>query len=514
MSKVAKATIGLMVITLISKVLGFGRDLVLSAFYGATMYSDVYLVSLDISRLVFQVIGTAISTTYIPLFFDNIKEGGEEQGNYFTNNVLNITISIGIVISIFAFIFAKPLAKIFASGFNEQALKLTVQFTRIILFGTIFSGLSKIMQSYLQSKGEYYISGMIGFPFNIIIIASIVLSKYFGLYILPIGAVLALASQFFFQIPRSKKRGYKYSLVYNPKDRYIKEMMMLTMPVMIGVGASQINTMVDRTLASQLAVGSISAMKYADRLNTFVLGLFISSITIVIYPMLSKLKSEKQYEKFNEYIKTSINVVILMILPITAIAIVLAEPIVVLLFERGAFDSAATQMTSAALAFYSIGLIGLSLKNVIANVFYSMQDTKTPMYNGVIAVVINIVLNLILVKYMGISGIALATSVSSIVCVVILLLSLRKKINGINFKSMTATFIKSIIATVIMAIAVKTSYHFGVGILSDSKIVSLLMLGISAALGGALYIVIVKVLKIDEIDYVFSSFKKKLLKNR
>ena len=389
MSKVAKATIGLMVITLISKALGFGRDLVLSAFYGATMYSDVYLVSLDISRLVFQVIGTAISTTYIPLFFDNIKEGGEEQGNYFTNNVLNITISIGIVISIFAFIFAKPLAKIFASGFNEQALKLTVQFTRIILFGTIFSGLSKIMQSYLQSKGEYYISGMIGFPFNIIIIASIVLSKYFGLYILPIGAVLALASQFFFQIPRSKKRGYKYSLVYNPKDRYIKEMMMLTMPVMIGVGASQINTMVDRTLASQLAVGSISAMKYADRLNTFVLGLFISSITIVIYPMLSKLKSEKQYEKFNEYIKTSINVVILMILPITAIAIVLAEPIVVLLFERGAFDSAATQMTSAALAFYSIGLIGLSLKNVIANVFYSMQDTKTPMYNGVIAVVIN-----------------------------------------------------------------------------------------------------------------------------
>lgn len=206
MSKVAKATIGLMVITLISKVLGFGRDLVLSAFYGATMYSDVYLVSLDISRLVFQVIGTAISTTYIPLFFDNIKEGGEEKGNYFTNNVLNITISIGIVISIFAFIFAKPLAKIFASGFNEQALKLTVQFTRIILFGTIFSGLSKIMQSYLQSKGEYYISGMIGFPFNIIIIASIVLSKYFGLYILPIGAVLALASQFFFQIPRSKKK--------------------------------------------------------------------------------------------------------------------------------------------------------------------------------------------------------------------------------------------------------------------------------------------------------------------
>ena len=514
MSKVAKATIGLMVITLLSKVFGFGRDLVLSAFYGATMYSDVYLVSLDISRLVFQVIGTAISTTYIPLFFDNIKEGGDKKGNYFTNNVLNITISIGIAISIFAFIFAKPLAKIFASGFNAQALDLTVRFTRIILFGTIFSGLSKIMQSYLQSKGEYYISGMIGFPFNVIIIISIVLSKYFGLYILPIGAFLALASQFFFQIPRSKKRGYKYSFVYNPKDRYIKDMMILTMPVMIGVGASQINTMVDRTLASQLAVGSISAMKYADRLNTFVLGLFISSITIVIYPMLSKLKSEKQHDKFNEYIKKVINVVILMILPITAIAIVLAEPIVVVLFERGAFDNSATQMTSTALVFYSVGLIGLSLKNVIANVFYSIQDTKTPMYNGVIAVSINIVLNLILVKYMGISGIALATSISSIICVLILLFSLRKKVQGIDFKSMAFTFVKSIFATFVMGIFIKTIYYFGVDFLSENKIISLIMLGVSSLLGTLIYILIVKLLKIDEIDYVFSAFKRKLLKNR
>lgn len=514
MSKVAKATIGLMVITLISKFLGFGRDLVLSAFYGATMYSDVYLVSLDISRIVFQVIGTAISTTYIPLFFENLKEGGDEKGNYFTNNVLNITISIGITISILAFIFTEPLAKIFASGFSAEALKLTVKFTRIILFGTIFSGLSKIMQSYLQSKGEYYISGMIGFPFNIIIIASIVLSKYFGLYVLPIGAFLALASQFFFQIPRSKKRGYKYSFVYNPKDKYIKEMLLLTMPVMIGVGASQINTMIDRTLASQLAVGSISAMKYADRLNTFVLGMFISSITVVIYPMLSKMKSQKQFDKFNEYIKKSINVVTLMILPITVIAIVLAKPIVVLLFERGAFNNTAAEMTSAALAFYSIGLIGLSQKNVIANVFYSIQDTKTPMYNGVIAVVINIILNLILVKYMGISGIALATSISSIVCVLLLLAYLRKKVDGIDFKSMSLTFIKSLFATVAMGFAVKTAYYFGLDLIGESKFVSMIMLCISSLLGGIIYISIVKIFKVEEIDYVFNAIKKKLLKNR
>lgn len=514
MSKVAKATIGLMAITLLSKLLGFGRDIVLSAFYGATMYSDVYLVSLDISRIVFQVIGTAISTTYIPLFFDNIKEGGDEKGNYFTNNVLNITISIGILISIIAFIFARPFAKIFASGFNAQALDLTVSFTRIMLFGTIFSGLSKIMQSYLQSKGEYYISGMIGFPFNIIIIVSIVLSKYFGLYILPIGAFFALASQFFFQIPRSQKRGYKYGFVYNVKDKYIKEMMILTMPVMIGVGASQINTIVDRTLASQLAVGSISAMKYADRLNTFVLGLFISSITIVIYPMLSKLKSEKQHDKFNEYIKKSINVVILMILPITALAIVLAEPIVVVLFKRGAFDASATRMTSAALAFYSVGLIGLSLKNVIANVFYSIQDTKTPMYNGVIAVVINIVLNLILVKYMGISGIALATSISSIVCVLILLISLRKRVQGIDFKSLIFTFVKVVIATIIMGMFIRIVYNFGVNLISENKLLSLTMLGISSLLGIFVYILIAKLLKIDEINYIFTTFRKKILKNR
>ena len=136
------------------------------------------------------------------------------------------------------------------------------------------------------------------------------------------------------------------------------------------------------------------------------------------------------------------------------------------------------------------------------------------MYNGVIAVIINIILNLILVNYMGISGIALATSISSIVCVLILLGSLRKKVNGIDFKSMLSTFIKSTIATVIMGIGVRFSYYLGMDMLSGSKIASLIMLCASVAIGGVLYIAVVKLMKVDEMDYIFSSLKKKLLKSR
>lgn len=292
MGKVAKATVSLMIVTMLSKILGFGRELVLGALYGATVYSDVFIAASNIPKVLFTLVATALATTFIPLYYENLREGGEEKALRFSNNILNITIILGIILSTISFIFAEPIVKIFAMGFKGETFKQAVLFTRIIIFGAIFTGLSDIMKSYLQSKGSFTIPGLIGLPYNIILITAMILSVLLdNIYILPVGALFAMASQFLFQVPFAYKKGYKYRLFVDFKDEYVKKMLILVAPIVVGVAVDQINIMVDKTLASTLVEGSISALNYADRLKGFVTGMFIASISAVVYPQFSRLSA-------------------------------------------------------------------------------------------------------------------------------------------------------------------------------------------------------------------------------
>ncbi|MGL5755327.1 MAG: murein biosynthesis integral membrane protein MurJ, partial [Paraclostridium sp.] len=417
MSNLAKSAFWLMVVTMLSKVLGFAREIVLGYFYGTSAYSDVYITAMNIPLVVFAAIGTAIITTFIPLYHEALEDGGEKRALNFSNNIISIVAILSLILAVFGYIFAEPLVKLFAMNFTGEKLALTVQFVRIMMIGIVCIGLSNIMTAYLQIQGDFTIPGMIGFPNNIIIIASIILSAVTNnINMLAIGGLLGMVSQFVFQVPFAIKKGYKFKPVINLKDKYLKKMLWLVLPVFIGVAVNQVNTMVDRSLASGLGDGVITALNNANRLNGFVLGLFIATLGAVIYPTLSKLSTENNKEKFAESVATSVNCVNLLVLPATVGAIVLATPVVRILFQRGAFDERSTALTATALVFYSVGMIGFGLRDILGKVFYSLKDTKTPMINGMIAVVLNIVLNIALVKVMGHGGLALATSLSAIIC--------------------------------------------------------------------------------------------------
>ena len=411
MSKVAKATIGLMLATAIAKGLGFGRELVLASSYGVSMYSDAYLTAMNIPVVIFAIIGITLATVLIPLYFEVNNELGEINALKFTNNVFNIVIVLCILLAIIGVVFTEQLVKIFAVGFEGETLNIAIHFTRITIMSIVFTGLSYIMTAYLQIKNNFTIPGLASVPKNIIIIVSIILSVKYNPYIMIWGTLIGIATEFIFQLPFAIKSGYKYQLYINIKDKYIKKMSWLIGPVLIGVAVNQINTMVDRTLASTLVEGSISALNYANKLNGFVMALFITSVGAVIYPMLSKLSSEDNKEKFISSVVQSINSIILLVIPISIGAIVLATPIVKLLFQRGEFDARATSMTAIALIMYSIGMVAFGLRDIIGKVFYALKDTKTPMINGAIAIIMNIVLNIILVKYLQLAGLALSTSI-------------------------------------------------------------------------------------------------------
>lgn len=509
MSKVAKSTILLMIATILSKVLGFGRELVLASSYGASEYSDAYLMAMNIPLVILTVIGSTISTVFIPTYFDINNRLGKEKALKFTNNVFNIVMVVCILLIMICCIYITPLVKIFAMGFEGEILQLTIKFTQISIIGIIFTGLSYIISSYLQVNNNFIIPGLISIPKNIIIIASIILSINYNPYIMIWGSLLGTMIEFIVQIPYAVKQKYKYIPYINIKDEYIKRAMWLIGPVLIGVAVNQVNVMVDRTLASTLETGSISALNYANKLNGFVTAIFITSIASVIYPKLSKLSSENDKEKFSKSAVQSINSIILLVIPISVGAIVLSTPIVELLFQRGEFDARATNMTANALIMYSIGMVAFGLRDILGKVFYSLKDTKTPMKNGVIAMLMNIVLNIILVKYLKLAGLALATSISSIICILLLFKALNNKIGYFGQDKIIKTTLKSMISAIMMGIVVYFSYSLLSNILDAGFIQEVLSLFGSISIGAVVYTIVVILLKVEEVMIIINQIKNK-----
>ena len=513
MSNVAKNTIYLMLVTLISKGLGFFRELCLGSAYGASAYTDAYIIAQNIPIVIFSSIALALGTSYIPLFCDIRENKGEDEEVKFSNNLINIVAISCLIVASIGIIFAEPLVKIFAMGFEGETLKLSIEFTRILLVGIIFIGINDIFMPFLQIKGNYIVPGMLGIPYNVVIIVSIFLSLNLGIKVLVYGTLIAIFTKIIFQVPFIIKKGYKYKPYMNIKDENIKKLLILVAPIFIGVAVNQINSLVDKTLASTLVEGSIASLNYANKLNEFVMGLFIVSITSVIYPLLSKLSAENNKEKFIDSIVKSVNFVILLLIPVSIGAMVLCTPIVKLLVERGAFDEMATKMTSSALFYYSIGIIGFGLRDILSRVFYSIQDTKTPMINGAIAMTLNIILNIILVRYMKHSGLALATSISSIICIILLFRRLEKRVGYFGQDKIIKLLIKSIASAIAMGITTKFSYYMISIFIGNSFIGQVVSLGGSVIIGIIVYFTGTLILKVEEVKCTIKIIKSRISKN-
>lgn len=493
-----------MIITLISKIFGFGRDIILSYFYGASNISDAYLISLTIPSVIFGLIGTGIVTAYIPMQSRVSDEFGIEEGDKFTSNFINIIMVFVSIFFVFGLVFTEPLIKLFASGFTNDTFTLSIVFTRISLAGMYFTALVTIFSGYLQLKNNYVIPALVGIPLNSIVIISIILASRGNHLILAIGTLVATASQVILMLPFIKKAKFKYTALLAFKDSRIIKTIYIAIPVIMGTSVNQINILVDRTLASSIAIGGISSLNYANRLNLFIQGLFVTSIITVMYPQISSFASNKNYEGIKKSLKESINIITIFVLPITIGTMIFSNQVVLMLFGRGAFDEIAIQMTSTALFFYAFGMLGFGYREVLARGFYSMQNTKTPMLNAALGMLLNIILNIILSRYLGIGGLALATSIAATFTTFLLFISLRKKIGPFGMKQISISFLKILFASSLMGGLAKLTFIYLTASLSQN--LSLLM---AISVGAVSYFVIIYFMKIEDVDVIVGAIKKK-----
>jgi putative peptidoglycan lipid II flippase len=494
----------IMIITIVSKLFGFVRDIVLSYVYGASNVSDAYLISMTIPSVIFGFIISGLVAGFIPLYTNILQKEKQIEANDFMNNIITILLIICTVIIAIVFPFAEKVVKLFASGFEGETLKLAVRLSKISMLAIYFTGVMTIYSGFLQVKNSYLIPALIGLPFNILIIVSIILSKKIDIIVLAIGFVVATASQLFILIPFTRRKGYKYKFKLVIKDKNIINLFNMALPVMLGLSVNQINTLVDRTLASSIVIGGISSLNYASKLTGFIQGIFVMSIVTVLYPKISKMMAEKDTSGIKTVLKKSIIGIMVIVLPATVGIMVLSKPLVTILFGRGAFNSEAVEMTANVLFYYSIGMIGYGLREVLSRVFYSMQNTKTPMYNAALGMTLNVILNIILSRIFGIIGLALATSISGIVTTLLLFMSLRREIGAIGMGSLFKSFIKLISASMLMGATV--NFCFNYLFMYNSITISFFL---SVLLGCIIYFFTVYLLKVEDfIQFILAIMVK------
>jgi len=500
-----KAAFLVMLITIISKVVGFVREIVLSYVYGASAITDAYLISQTIPLTIFSFISVGIATGYIPIYSKVQHNDGKLNADRFTSNLSNILLLLSTIIVVFVLIFTQSVVKLFASGFSGETLGLAVRFTRITVFGVYFTAVLNVFSGYLRVHEHYLAPVFISLPMNLVIIASLFLSAETHVYVIAFGSLLAIASQLLFLIPFLRKAGYQYRLVVDWKDKYLRDMFLVALPVIIGTSVNEVNVLVDRTLASRIAVGGISALNYARRLNGFVQGLVAASLVSVMFPMISKMAATGNVKGLKRTVNEAMTSIGLLIVPATVGAMVFADEIVALLFGRGAFTGEAITMTGNALFYYSIGMTASGLRDALSRAFYALRDSKTPVLNATIGFVLNIILNMILARYLGIGGLALATSISAIVAFVLLLLSLRKKIGGLGLSRFSKSLVKIALASVIMAVTARAGFAYFKQSLGQN-----LALIIAISTGVVTYGILIYFMRIPEVDQTIAAVRRRI----
>ena len=437
--------------TLVSRVLGFLRDILIAAFLGAGGIADVFFVSFKIPNLFRRLFAEgAFNSAFIPQFAGILEKEGKTRAQEFGEQALSVLLWSILVFVIIFQILMPYIMMGFAPGFvnGSEKYNLAVLLTRITFPYLLFISLVSLMSGVLNSLGKFAAAAATPILLNICLISSIIiLSRYTQTtaHALAWGVSFAGAIQFAWLLFSCCRSGFYLRLIRPRLTDNIRKMIRRILPTAIGAGVYQISLLIDTILASLLPSGSISFLFFADRVNQLPLGVIGIAAGTALLPLMSRQLRSGNFEGALESQNRVIEFSLFLTLPATFALVVLAQPIVSVLFERGEFDAASVQATGGALAIYAIGLPAYVIVKALVPSYFAREDTKTPVKIGICALLINIVLNLILMGPFLHFGIAFATAISAW-CNALALAFILKRRGDFNLDSRNLTRLPRIFA--------------------------------------------------------------------
>lgn len=499
-------------LTFSAKILGQLREMLSANAYGTGDMANAYQAASQIPLLFFEIsLGAAISSTFIPVFNEIMQLEGREKAFRFSSNFVWIVCAIATFFSIVGIIFAGPIIGLVAPGLNENATHMAVNILRIMLPIMIFTAASYAFAGILQSLDEFNTPAAMSLCSNLLVILYfLLLNRYLGIYGLAVFVLLGWVLQLIILIPALRKKQYRLSFVFQPKDSGILKTAKLALPVFVSVWVQPINSMININLASHLNDGqAVSALSYANKLYVIISSVFTLVLTNYIFPKMSRLYTAGDKKGVADVLRASLRVVVLIILPIMILFMTLATPLIRLIYERGAFDETSTRLTATALLFYSAGMLALGLMEVFNKTFYAMQKSKIPMRVSMIGIALNILLSIVLSKKMGLGGIALASSIAMISMAFLLGCQMRRYVPHLFDRSFLVNTLKILLSSGVMTAVVLFLNPFLAAHFSGGLVKTFLWLAIAASAGSVAYLITAVLFRVEELTMICNKFLKK-----
>jgi putative peptidoglycan lipid II flippase len=511
---VAKAAGLIAVASLLSRILGFLREALISGYFGKTYVADAYIAGFVVPDLFYNllVVG-ALSSAFIPVLSGYLAKEEREEAWYVASAVMNSVVAILSVITILALIFAPEIIAMYIPKAPVETKELATAIMRILLFQPILLSLSGFSMGILNSLKIFGPSavGSVIYVLCVVVFGTI-LKPYIGIKGFAVGVLIGAMGNFLIQIPALRKVGFRYTFTLNCRHPGVRRIAVLAFPIVLSFALGQIPVVVYQNLASALPAGSLASFMYAYRLQQLPIGIFAYSVGLAIFPTLTEAISLNRWQLFRDSFSLALRSIMFVTIPISVGMMVLAQPLISVVFQHGVFTSQDTLATVPSLVFFAFGIVEQSAAVILPRTFYALQDTWTPVLLSGITLLVNIVLMNVLVKPLAQGGLALAISLSGIVNMLLLLYFLKRKIGLIDGRRIITSLTKILLASTIMGMVVWSAFYFTSRFAGFGFWGSLLSLVVGTSVGGGVFLLLAVVLRMQELEFVFRIVRRRVVK--
>jgi putative peptidoglycan lipid II flippase len=518
----ARATGVVGIAILCSRILGLVREIIIASLFGASRGLDAFLTAFRAPNMLRDLFAEgALSTAFVTTFSKKIQTEGDQSAWGLANKVATLTVVFMSVVVVIGVLIAPLLVAALAPGFDAEKAALTVVLARVMYPFILLVSLAALVMGMLNAKNVFGMPALASSFFNIgSIIGGVALGWWmdpnFGtraLIGLAMGTLVGGFMQLAVQIPSLLKVGYRFRPDFAWRDEGVRKVLQLMGPAVIAASAVQVNVLINSIFASYLQDGAVSWLNIAFRLMQLPLGIFGVAVATVTLPLVSRSAAAGNIPEFRGALAHAIRLVMLLTIPSAIGLIILANPIIALIYEHGRFTAASTAQTAAALQFYALGLVGYSAVKVLAPAFYALDRRNLPMIVSLVSIALNVALNWTLTFRLGLGhrGLALSTSVVAITNFVALYILMRRYAGRLESGLMLQTFAKLMIAGACLGAVCwfGTRFFFGSGI-PDSELHKAIGVLTTVVLGGAVFFAVAYLLRVTELRDLVEVVRRKL----
>jgi len=501
--------------TFLSRILGFMRDMVIANFFGARIYADAFFVAFRIPNLLRRLSAEgSLTIAFVPVFTDYLTNRNKKEAFDVASITFTLLAIVLVFVSLLGVLLSPFIVKIISPGFIDQPdkFRLTTLLTRIMFPYIFFISLVALCMGILNSLRHFAAPALSPVLLNLSMIAALLTAyPYFKepVIALAIGVIIGGVLQLALQLPFLIKKGIRLKPNFNFSHPAIKRIGTLMIPATFGAAIYQLNVFITTLLASLLDEGSISYLYYSNRVIEFPLGIFATALGTAVLPAMSTSAAKNDEKNLKEVFSFSFRLIFFISIPSMVGLILLRIPIISILFQRGEFNYQSVILTSQALLYYSLGLWAIAGTRIIVPTFYSLKDTKTPVKIAIIALLANIIISLFLMGPMGHSGLALATSLSSALQLLLLLAILRLRMGKIGLSKFFLSLLKVSIASLIMGVVIYYISNFAPGNSFSYFAGNLFNLTASIIVGVIVFSIISYLLKNAELLFLIGMIKER-----